>query len=1538
MNKKDLFYIPKNWERELERSRNSSISQKLQIKRGPHAKLIGNTTLIGDDIYIEKYKNHSGTRFVWKRLNLSDDLNLYVLRDALNHDEYDDKYNCCRDTAEWKSLIKFSAEEDAELAQYSEELTAQKVEERDELQPLSDAESLFLDMPSDINSGLFQDVVYESRYWIDFVKALDKESFSRYAQCLLKVVIENESQNVGDSDWVIEKTGSRTNDNLVLYHQIRNKDGIVYNDWILAGVINDEDTATPGAIFEDLQKNINENMDVRIGARRAYPFTMLEDPDYWQDMERDFSSNMRLSSEESDVIGQSDTFPLFISGRAGSGKSTVLQYMFAEILLRYLKTRKDADDRDTLMPPLYLSYSDNLIESARRLTKSLFSHSHLYQDKIKEANISYQADIKPLIDDTCFVTFGKLISKMIAENNERDLERFPDDKHITFSSFRKMWEKKFGKVQNFKGYGPSLCWHIIKTYIKGWKSDACLSPEDYNEIGRNNMSVSKPVYKFVYDNVWKNWYSQLRNEKYWDDQDLVRFCLHPSDSDPTQTCVSPSYSAVFCDESQDFTRIELEVILGLSSLVERRHETCDAISKIPFVFAGDEFQTLSPTGFSWDSLRSFFTKQLAARINRNDSELPQKEPVQLVNNYRSSRSIVKLGNRLQLLRFSRFGQMSQPQQTYFTEQGELVYYFPNSDEVWPLLKNKNIFLIVPSDEGQSAKDYIENSPLQGKISFYDDGSPEGITVLNPAQAQGLEYDNVAIFGFGDCNSLLRPDSIFSWLYGQNDSKDAVDLEIDAKYHLNNAYVAITRAKKRLFVIDDDIKDSLWGVAVDSQLKSQIEKKMLERVSIHRYNEWTADALGTLLQGNIQQDLNVGDTGNPMDWENGIKELYNLAISRQDASMMRQVAARYKEGVKNDEYHSALGEAYVIEQDFDKAVSEFQKANKCVKAVEYCWLGINADNIEAKLGLLDQYFISGKGDISKTHLAHRINNAVSLSEYKDLLCDLSMNFEQTKSLSEKNIYRILAQHLLNFLPAPNKDETDALDLIAGYIEPFQSSKDFVVSKYVDILEKNEKYNLLIQVCERQQFTCKAYYRSKLKVTSFPKRILFYELAYPGEWREKIFQDFSKNQIADIRAESTDIITRIAESVISCSNDIRQRREYLALYLSLEKDPAKAKVVIADLLPESVTRFNRNELDLIMAVKFDNAAALSEIVGSQTSASGNARREIYNVASRINEVMSPEFSFNTSSLNSSASKYFDKEFKSYVRTVLATPFLLALGKKMDLAGQYIDSIRFYEWAARNAHEADRSLFNLLRLKNVEGKAKVDKGIEMPDMPERRKLGVQGPLETDLEEAIQVSRQKAWERIISSALIHGSNETVNFTVTRADEKSVGTDESSTADKTSANIEKENPVPSVSDKPDSTAENPIANAMMEDRMQTSVLASTGVEAASAVPLPATMAVHAADTQSLPKIEFMLLSDFRIIYDCNRKRLVVRDINSELQLSVYKGKISGDSDFEAAENGQLVLEGKLLPVRLLVKHATALLEHLTAEGQPTGVVHMFPV
>lgn len=54
-------------------------------------------------------------------------------------------------------------------------------------------------------------------------------------------------------------------------------------------------------------------------------------------MEKESKSNLVLTEEQVQVVASNEpNYPLFISGRAGSGKSTVLQYLFAEVLLRYL--------------------------------------------------------------------------------------------------------------------------------------------------------------------------------------------------------------------------------------------------------------------------------------------------------------------------------------------------------------------------------------------------------------------------------------------------------------------------------------------------------------------------------------------------------------------------------------------------------------------------------------------------------------------------------------------------------------------------------------------------------------------------------------------------------------------------------------------------------------------------------------------------------------------------------------------------------------------------------------------------------------------------------------------------------------------------------------------------------------------------------------------------------------------------------------------------------------------------------------------------
>ena len=60
-------------------------------------------------------------------------------------------------------------------------------------------------------------------------------------------------------------------------------------------------------------------------SRRGYPALILADDELWIDLEKEPIANMALSPEESEVLQSArrseHAFPLFINGRAGSGKS-----------------------------------------------------------------------------------------------------------------------------------------------------------------------------------------------------------------------------------------------------------------------------------------------------------------------------------------------------------------------------------------------------------------------------------------------------------------------------------------------------------------------------------------------------------------------------------------------------------------------------------------------------------------------------------------------------------------------------------------------------------------------------------------------------------------------------------------------------------------------------------------------------------------------------------------------------------------------------------------------------------------------------------------------------------------------------------------------------------------------------------------------------------------------------------------------------------------------------------------------------------------
>ena len=69
-------------------------------------------------------------------------------------------------------------------------------------------------------------------------------------------------------------------------------------------------------------------------ARRAYPDYILYDYDAWYEIQEEKEANLALSPEEQWIFHQVSVWvpgakclPLFINGRAGSGKSTMLFYL-----------------------------------------------------------------------------------------------------------------------------------------------------------------------------------------------------------------------------------------------------------------------------------------------------------------------------------------------------------------------------------------------------------------------------------------------------------------------------------------------------------------------------------------------------------------------------------------------------------------------------------------------------------------------------------------------------------------------------------------------------------------------------------------------------------------------------------------------------------------------------------------------------------------------------------------------------------------------------------------------------------------------------------------------------------------------------------------------------------------------------------------------------------------------------------------------------------------------------------------------------------
>lgn len=679
-------------------------------------------------------------------------------------------------------------------------------------------------------------------------------------------------------------------------------------------------TDTNAAAAEDLARKIGQQLshgsgdDVLRASRRAYPALILADDELWIDLEKEPVANMALSPEESAVLESArqpeHPFPLFINGRAGSGKSTILQYLFSDLLFHYLSK----PETKVVAPPVYLTANGELLRVARSFVERLLRSEATFTQQV---GVTLAEENREVLDEAFREFQPHLLSLVPAEDR---LAKFAKAARVDYSRFRRLWMDRFGKDnQALRQFSPDLSWHVIRTYVKGMSSETYLEPEDYAHLPENQITVTRDAFRLVYDRVWLGWYQPLLNERnLWDDQDLTRHVLE-------QGLAKPKYPAVFCDEAQDFTRLELELLLRLN-LFSNRSVPPNDIGRVPFAFAGDQFQTLNPTGFRWDAIKASFAEKFifeldpAQRSGRTDLNYQELE-----YNYRSTSKIVRFGNHVQAMRAALFGLPDLKPQTPWAAQPQsfpVVWFRANDGEFWKKYREQTGFVvIVPCHEGEEA-DFVSRDPVLREQIKVEDGVP--LNVLSAGRAKGCEYPAVIVYGFGQA---AETDLVATLTDDADEVTSDPDKTLPIQYFINRLYVAVSRPKRRLVVVDTEQGiERLWKCAQEDSAESA----MLQKIK-HGPAVW-GPAIEGMTIGDAA-DLTRESAGDPLE---NARAFEADGIARGDAFLLRQAAQAYRSGGDLLKAKECRARAFDVEEQFLEAGELFFEAGFVSDGVRCLW--------------------------------------------------------------------------------------------------------------------------------------------------------------------------------------------------------------------------------------------------------------------------------------------------------------------------------------------------------------------------------------------------------------------------------------------------------------------------------------------------------------------------------------------------------------------------------------------------------------------------
>lgn len=283
-----------------------------------------------------------------------------------------------------------------------------------------------------------------------------------------------------------------------------------------------------------------------------------------------------------------------------------------------------------------------------------------------------------------------------------------------------------------------------------------------DEYSRFSKDQRNRIYEFV-TNVYQKY---LKDQKLYDDNDLARLVILNN----LGQIVNP-FDHVLIDEVQDLSEMQIYMLI-------------DLVKNPQFVFlSGDVSQVINPT---------FFQKGRIGLILRNRKKLPwdRDNVMTLDENYRNSLSVVDVSNKIVEIRQDILGTYTEDiiEISKQIENSEGLPVFIDSDEeqfleaITSWQNAVRVAIIVSSDESKAL--------LIKKMNLKRD---ETYNIYTVQEAKGQEFDKVIIYN-------IISDHQEMWdLIMRSNKKDS---SIHFQYYFNLLYVAVTRARKNLYMYEN----------------------------------------------------------------------------------------------------------------------------------------------------------------------------------------------------------------------------------------------------------------------------------------------------------------------------------------------------------------------------------------------------------------------------------------------------------------------------------------------------------------------------------------------------------------------------------------------------------------------------------------------------------------------------------------------------------------------------------------------------------------